>query len=229
MTFIDLLLTSFVAIVCGLDRVAALQFMLSRPIVAGPLTGLVLGEPLVGLQVGMLVELLWLGRLPVGASIPPDDTQIAIGGTFLSIMFATPAISTPVTIICCLLIAIPLAKSGQFFDRMARQANNLLVKRAEQNVLTGDLDSIDRLHLVGIGHFALASLLTFVVVAGGGSVLCSIFIDYFIPVLAAPINWLLLTFILVGASMILSSINVNRAMTLFSASFISSVLMLWLI
>ena len=124
---------------------------------------------------------------------------------------------------------MPLAKSGQFFDRMARRANDHMVKRAERNVLTGDLVSVDRIHLVGIGHFALASLLTFVVVAGGGSLLCLATMPHLLPMFAAPISWLQLTFILVGASMILSSINVNRATTLFGASFVSSVFMLWLI
>lgn len=229
MPFFSMLLASFVAVICGLDRLAAFQLMLSRPIVAGPLTGLVLGEPLIGLQAGMLVELLWLGRLPVGASIPPDDTQIAIGGTFLAIAFASPEFATPVTIVFCLLVAMPLAKSGQFFDRMARRANDHMVKRVEQNVLTGDLSSIDRLHLVGIGHFAVASLMTFVVVAGIGSVICLVSMPYFMSMLVTPVNWLQLAFVLVGASMILSSINVNRATTLFGASFVSSVLMLWLL
>lgn len=229
MTFTSLLSVCIVSVLCGLDRTAAFQVMLSRPIVAGPLTGLVLGDPLVGLQVGMLVELLWLGRLPVGASIPPDDTQVAIGGTFLSIAFASAEYATSVTIVFCILIAMPLAKSGQFFDRMARRANDHMTKRAERNVLTGDLGSVDRLHLVGIGHFALSSLLTFIVVAGLGGLICLAIMPYFAPMLAAPINWLELAFILVGASMILSTLNVNRAMTLFMASFISSVLMLWLL
>lgn len=99
MTFVNLLLSGLVAVLCGLDRTAVLQLMLSRPIVAGPLTGLVLGSPLTGLQVGMLVELLWLGRLPVGASIPPDDTQIAVGGTFLAVAFSSPDFTAPVTIV----------------------------------------------------------------------------------------------------------------------------------
>lgn len=229
MTFFGLLLTSLISIICGLDRMAAFQLMLSRPIVAGPLTGLVLGEPLIGLQAGMLVELLWLGRLPVGASIPPDDTQVVIGGTFLSIAFASPDFASPVTIVFCLLVAMPLAKTGQFFDRMARQANDHMVKRAERHVLTGDLSSVDRLHLVGIGHFALASLLTFVVVAGIGSLVCIVVLPHMLPLFVAPVSWLQLAFILVGASMLLSSINVSRATTLFGASFVSSVLMLWLI
>ena len=83
MVIADYLLAGLVAMLTGLDRVALVQVMISRPLVAAPLTGLVLGNPLLGLEVGMLLELLWLGRLPVGAAIPPDDTQVAVGATVL--------------------------------------------------------------------------------------------------------------------------------------------------
>ena len=73
------------AVLLGFDRVAFLQSMACRPLVAASLTGWLLGIPLQGLQVGILLELLWLGRLPVGAAIPPDDTQVAIGATALAL------------------------------------------------------------------------------------------------------------------------------------------------
>ena len=38
----DYLLAGLVAMLTGLDRVALVQIMISRPLVAGPLTGLVL-------------------------------------------------------------------------------------------------------------------------------------------------------------------------------------------
>ncbi len=46
----DYLLAGFVAMLTGLDRVALVQVMISRPLVAGSLTGWVLGSPLVGLE-----------------------------------------------------------------------------------------------------------------------------------------------------------------------------------
>src|SRR5210317_613945 len=85
MVVADYLFAGLVSMLTGLDRVALVQLMISRPLVAGPLTGWVLGSPLVGLEVGMLLELLWLGRLPVGAAIPPDDTQVAVGATVLAL------------------------------------------------------------------------------------------------------------------------------------------------
>ena len=59
------LLGAGMAVLLGLDRTAALQIMISRPLVAGPLVGLLLGDALTGLTVGMLLELLWLCRMPV--------------------------------------------------------------------------------------------------------------------------------------------------------------------
>lgn len=230
MTFADCLIAGLVAVICGLDRMAICQVMISRPVVAGPLTGFVLGEPLLGLQIGLLVELLWLGRLPVGASIPPDDTQVAVGGTFLAVyasgMWHYPE---PVTIAFCLMIAMPLGKCGQLFDHMSRRANDNLGHRAERFLLAGELGSAERSHLIGIGHFAFSALCTFIVIAGLGSLICFALM----PLLAAYFepagNWLLLTFPLVGAAMIIRSININRSVTLFGASFVSALLMLWLL
>jgi PTS system mannose-specific IIC component len=229
MTFFDCLLAAGVAVLCGLDRTAALQLMVSRPIVAAPLAGLVLGVPQLGLQVGLLLELLWLGRLPVGASIPPDDTQVAVGATFLAATLLPDGGVQPAVVIFCLLIAMPLAKCGQLFDRMARRANDTLSRRAGRSVQSGNLQAVDRMHLIGLGHFALASLLTFVVVAAAGSVLCAILMPSLIGLLEAPAPWMQLVFPLVGAAMILVSINVSRVLTLFSASFASAMLMLWLL
>ena len=83
--FIPYLLRAGMAVILGLDRTAALQIMISRPLVAGPLVGLLLGDPASGLTIGMLLELLWLCRLPVGANIPHDDTQVTVGATTLAI------------------------------------------------------------------------------------------------------------------------------------------------
>jgi len=124
---------------------------------------------------------------------------------------------------------MPLAKCGQLFDRMARRANDTLSRRAGRCVQSGDLAVIGRMHLAGLGHFALASLLTFLVVAGVGGVLCSILMPSVIDLLVGPAPWMQLVFPLTGAAMVLASINVGRVPTLFSASFVSAALMLWLL
>ena len=46
--------------------------LLSRPIVTGLLTGLVLGDVQTGVIMGATLELAFIGSFSVGASIPPD-------------------------------------------------------------------------------------------------------------------------------------------------------------
>lgn len=224
------LMAAAVAVVSGLDRTAFLQVMISRPIVAAPLTGWLLGDAPAGLLVGSMVELLWLGRLPVGAAIPPDDTQVAIGSTVLAItMGSRLGLSGPAFVILCTLVAMPLGKMGQLFERWARDWNGRLLQKAQDALAEGRFRAAEQAHLWGIGHFALASLATFATIVIVGSLLLS----ELGPILLRPTTdaapWLRVAFPIMGTAIILSSINVRRSLTLFAASFTSALLMLWLL
>jgi PTS system mannose-specific IIC component len=204
--------------------------MISRPIVAAPLTGWLLGEPLVGLQIGALLELLWLGRLPVGAAIPPDDTQVAVASTLLTItMGESLALSGLPLLLLCTLVAMPLGKIGQWAERLARTWNGRLLIAAETALETGDLAAAERSHLWGLAHFALASLASFAVIVLAGTLM----LHALAPLLAGPVEaaagGLRLTFLLVGIAIILGSLNVKHARTLFGASFATVLLLLWLL
>lgn len=227
--FGEYLLVALISAFASADRVAFAQLMVSRPIVVAPVIGLVFGEPMVGLQVGMLLELLWLGRLPVGAAIPPDDTQIAVGAT-VSVMIIsglTDLHGMPLVLLT-VLTAIPFGKCGQLFDRMARQANDRLNERSQVALVSADVRAIEMLHLRGLLHFMLSGLATAVTI-----VFCSCAILGF----TAP--WLLAamrhgglgvqySLILIGAAVLLGTINVTRSATLFTAAFAGTLLALWL-
>jgi len=218
-----------VSLLVGLDRTALLQLMLARPLVAGPLTGWLLGDPMTGLGLGALLELLWLGRLPVGAAIPPDDSQVTVAATSLAILLG-PAWGYEgwSFSLLALLVTLPLGKVGQLADRLARQYNQALVVSAERGLAAGDERCIERLHWQGALHFALASLGTYLVIVVLGAPLLKLLA----PMLLAPVDmaggWLRLLFPILGVALILVSINVSRALTLFSASFATAMLMLWL-
>ncbi len=229
MVAVDYLLAGMVSIVTGLDRVAFLQLMISRPLVAGPLTGWVLGAPLTGLEVGMLLELLWLGRLPVGAAIPPDDTQVAVGATVLaaSIGHIVGLEGMPLVILS-VLIAIPLGKFGQVFDKLARHVNDRLAVTACNALMSGHTAKMERCHLLGLVSFGLASLATALVI-----VLIGTFILFSLaPVLIGAIREaglsLQYSLILVGAAVLLGTTNVNRGISLFCTAFIGTLMVLWL-
>ncbi len=222
--------TVAVAVLCGLDRTAAGQFMLCRPIVAAPLTGWLLGDAAIGLQVGAMLELLWLGRLPVGAAIPPDDSQVAVGCTFLAVMSHVQTGLPPQALAAAsLLIGMPFGKTGQLFDRLARLLNARLLNKAELALDRGRPDELERLHLQGLWHFAVASLATLSVVVGGGMFCLPLFCKYLEYSLVAAAPWIWLIFPLVGISSLLSGQKVPRGSLLFGSSFALALLLLALL
>ena len=64
--------------VLGLDVVSFPQAMISRPIVASTLAGMLVGAPMQGLLVGALLELFALETLPFGASRYPEWGSAAV-------------------------------------------------------------------------------------------------------------------------------------------------------
>jgi PTS system mannose-specific IIC component len=214
-------IAAFASLVAGLDRTAFLQIMVSRPIVAAPLTGWLLDDMQTGLYIGAFLELLWLGRIPVGASIPPDDTQVAVGSTCLAVT-QYPGSSVPVVAfsILCLLVTLPFGRIGGFFDRLARHANGTLWVRAERAVEEERYYRLTWLHLQGVLHFGFASLMTFGVILLGG-LLC---LQILLPVLSGDLllvqPWLRLAVPLAGVAACLSTVNFRHAVWVYSGAFL---------
>jgi len=66
------LLLSALGGVLALDATSLGQFMISRPLVAGVFTGSILGNPAMGLEVGVILELFHVAGMPAGGSRVPD-------------------------------------------------------------------------------------------------------------------------------------------------------------
>src|SRR3989339_1766376 len=74
----EIIALSFLAALLSVDVTLFGQFMISRPIVCGPLIGYFLGDIKTGLWVGMLVDLIWIGNIPMGAAIPTYATAMTV-------------------------------------------------------------------------------------------------------------------------------------------------------
>lgn len=220
------LLGAGMAILLGLDRTAVLQIMISRPLVAGPLVGLLLGDAMTGLTIGMLLELLWLCRMPVGASIPHDDTQVTIGATTLAIALSGTAGKGIGLTLCALLVALPLGKIGQVVERTVRSRNQRLPAAAQQTLQHGGLPAIERLHLLGLANFALGALTTYIAIVLIGHWLIITGGSYFLDLLTRQAIWIKLALILVGVATLLQALNVRRAYALFFSGFLLTFLLL---
>ena len=73
--------------IVGLDSTAAFQIMVSQPIVACPLLGWMMGDPVMGWMVGITTQLLWMGKLPVGAATFPDGSMGSLVVAGLAVHF----------------------------------------------------------------------------------------------------------------------------------------------
>ena len=147
------------AVLC-LDRLGP-HLMISRPVVAAPVIGLVLGDVTTGLLVGAFVELLWVDRPAVGNDVPPNDSLLAIIVTGAAVLAGTHlgVVSRQLTVFS-LLVLLPLSFVIQKIETYLITNNNTLSDAALEDAKAGDAAAIERKHLAGIGKtFLLLSCL----------------------------------------------------------------------
>jgi mannose/fructose/N-acetylgalactosamine-specific phosphotransferase system component IIC len=134
-----LMMAAFWAGVISLDFTACGPFMVSQPLVCGPLFGWLLGHVVVGVVIGGVVQLLWMDLSPVGVGIPYDATAT----TLLAVYGASlPVHSALSQIVLALVIAVPFGFLFRWLDQFARHLNTFFMHRVESvsdNHLAGGL------------------------------------------------------------------------------------------
>lgn len=85
--------------------------LISRPIVTGLFTGIVMGDIKTGIIMGATLELAFIGSFSVGAAIPPN---IVTGG-ILGVAFAISSGAGPET---ALLLGLPIATLALIFENL---------------------------------------------------------------------------------------------------------------
>lgn len=137
----------FLGALLALDVVSFPQAMISRPLVAGTLGGLVAGDVLAGLMVGTVLELIALETLPVGASRYPEwgSASVVAGAIFASL----PSIG-PGTLAMSVLAGIAVAWVGGWSMYLLRLVNGVLARREEARGPVS-AESVVRLQLAGLG------------------------------------------------------------------------------
>jgi mannose/fructose/N-acetylgalactosamine-specific phosphotransferase system component IIC len=154
--------------VVGLDSTSFPQIMISRPIVAGALTGLVLGHPVEGALVGLLLEVFHLSILPIGAARTPEagTAAVAAAAAYLMGAPATPAAAG-------LLLALTF---GLAWERVAGYSV-VLERRTTERILhagavSGEaVEAIEQRHLTAMAVDLVRGALVGLAGAGAGSLL----------------------------------------------------------
>lgn len=148
MSLTEALLVSLVGAFLSLDTAAVGQFMFSRPVVAGPVVGALLGNVPAGVAMGSLVDLLWLHALPVGVAMPLDVCTMAVLGTAWCAAAGTQLSSQAVVL--SLIAAIPFAALFRRTDVMLRHRLSKLNHRLDREVAAGEPLSINKWIAAGV-------------------------------------------------------------------------------
>ncbi len=136
------------SVVVTLDLTTFPQGLLSRPIVAASVAGVLLGEPMTGITVGMVLELYALDVMPVGASRYPDYGAASVAAVTAAAMPSSGI--EPLT--SAGLVGLPLAALGGMALHIHRRLNTGMVAAAADEVASGSSDAIVRLHWSGVGR-----------------------------------------------------------------------------
>jgi mannose/fructose/N-acetylgalactosamine-specific phosphotransferase system component IIC len=144
--------------VVGLDLVSVPQGLLSRPLVAATVAGLLLGDLASGLLAGMVLELYALDVLPIGASRYPDFSVAAVAGGV-----AAALVPDALAVGIAGLVGLPMAALGGWTLQKLRRRNAVSVQRRLERVAHGDGRAIWELQRNGflrdaVRSFALALL-----------------------------------------------------------------------
>lgn len=152
-------MTAWVAILGGLagvDRTAFGQTSLAHPFVAGSVCGLVVGAPLEGVRLAVVVMMLSAATIPVGEARLRDWTSAAIIGVALGAVLPPPG-NWGAALVWAVLCARP---AGWFIEAARRLAGGAM-DRADRARERGDLGALERLHgaLTGL-HLLRGALVT---------------------------------------------------------------------
>jgi PTS system mannose-specific IIC component len=213
----------------GLDRRAALQVMVSNPLVASALVGIWIGDPGMGLRVGFVTALLWIHELPVGAVIPPNDTLVAVATTVLAGQLVIRGLSPEAAVMMALLWSIPFGVLAQRIDASARRVNIAVSRWVIQGASAAQGRMLVRAQGVGLlTVFAGDTVCTWLALGSGVLMLPFIAARLSAPVLTG-LGLVFYLLPLVGVAAGIATINRRRAWWIVAAIFVAynALLELW--
>ncbi|EOB1205471.1 PTS N-acetylgalactosamine transporter subunit IIC [Photobacterium damselae] len=147
-SFIQAVMLGVLAFFAGLDLFNGLTHF-HRPVVLGPLVGLILGDLPTGILVGGTLELIWMGLAPLAGAQPPN----VIIGTIVGTSFA---ITTKVEPNVAVGVAVPFAVAVQMGITLLFSAMSAVMSKCDQFAQNADDKGIEK-----VNYMALAVLGTF--------------------------------------------------------------------
>lgn len=151
----EALMIAILAGIAGVDLFNGLTHI-HRPIVTGPIVGLILGDMQMGLITGASLELVWMGMAPLAGAQPPN---VVIGG-IIGVAFAILTQAEPAAAIG---VAVPFAVAVQGLITLLFTGMSPIMHKCDELAAKADWKGIDRINYLGMGilfsfYFILAFL-----------------------------------------------------------------------
>jgi len=158
----------------GLDRTAVGQFMISQPIVAGPLVGWILGDLTAGVIIGAVLELIWVVDMPVGTFVPANSTVSAVSATAIAALGSHGDATLPV-IGFSLLLTTGMAPVTMMIDTAVRKTNSRLAFVVSVVSSAPSGRTLARAQFIGLVMFYLKTFVQYLVFLPAGIVAVALF------------------------------------------------------
>ena len=142
---LTLLLLSLLGGLLALDATSLGQLMLSRPLIAAGLAGMIAGNPEGGIVVGVLMEAIHLAVLPVGASRYPEAGPAAVAAAGA---YARAADTAQVALLASVIFMLAWGWVGGRSVEWLRRVNARTAVPVEGPV---EPAAVERLHLRALG------------------------------------------------------------------------------
>ncbi|MGF1702877.1 PTS mannose/fructose/sorbose/N-acetylgalactosamine transporter subunit IIC [Photobacterium makurazakiensis] len=140
--FFEAALVAIWAFLCGIDKYDV-ALNIHRPLITGPIVGLIMGDMQIGLIAGATLELAWLGLVPNAGAQPPDVTL----GTIAAVSFA---VMTGQSAEVAMGVGMPIAVLMQMLTIGFFAVTSFSMGKLDRFAERGDSNGIDRYLLITI-------------------------------------------------------------------------------
>ena len=147
-TLIQGIMLAIAAIIIGIDYWLE-AFFIFRPLVVSTITGFILGDVVLGLKCGALIELAFAGLTPAGGTQPPNPVLAGFMGTVLAY---TTGSSPEIALGLCL----PFSFLMQYVILFFYSTFSFFMGKADHYAETADVAGFRKLNLTTMGIVALS-------------------------------------------------------------------------
>lgn len=195
--------------------------MVSRPVVAASVIGLLLGDLYVGMITGALIELIWIDRLPVGTVVPPNDTvsAVLISAAVILAGRSLGAVSKEVIALGIILL-LPTALAGQIMDIWIIRGNDKIARAALKTAADGDIDGVSRLHIRALMRTYLINTVFIFTALGIGVYALQTIYPLIPPAVLKSLVYVYLFLPILGVAVALNTIHLRGMLPVFSGIFL---------